>query len=407
MGLDRGNAVPQRFDVPWLTLSCVFTVLACTTAARAQEVVPPALPVCPQTIAGSPVGAMGADAVPAMPRQPARARWEVEFYGSLALRGGSREGILDLPPVGDPFNTTVGSLPSHRVPSWFFGDGAVLLNDSLAALPDPAAARIVPLDPLLTSSVAAPRRFGGLGVRLIRLVGRNAIELDIAYGSGIAVANAREQAEQTRLTFEQALGAMFSDASRFVDPTIVSEADVRESGGQNLLLTGAWRFRLDTFGRVQPFLLAGGGIALAFTDGPEIELVGRYSFRSSAQFGSRAFDETDRLTVAWSTPAASLVAVLGGGLTFETGARSALRFDVRVDARTSGVDTIVTTRPDRELQQSPATGVVFANSSPTVQFSNTNAAPSSLATQLESFTILSQAGPASSVLISMGYVRRF
>jgi hypothetical protein len=203
MGLDPGNAVPQRFDVPWLTLSCVFTVLACTTAARAQEVVPPALPVCPQTIAGSPVGAMGADAVPAMPRQPARARWEVEFYGSLALRGGSREGILDLTPVGDPFNTTVGSLPSHRVPSWFFGDGAVLLNDSLAALPDPAAARIVPLDPLLTSSVAAPRRFGGLGVRLIRLVGRNAIELDIAYGSGIAVANAREQAEQTRLTFEQ------------------------------------------------------------------------------------------------------------------------------------------------------------------------------------------------------------
>jgi hypothetical protein len=47
MGLDPGNAVPQRFDVPWLTLSCVFTVLACTTAARAQEVVPPALPVCP------------------------------------------------------------------------------------------------------------------------------------------------------------------------------------------------------------------------------------------------------------------------------------------------------------------------------------------------------------------------
>src|SRR4051812_5981082 len=72
-------------------------------------------------------------------------RWEIEAYGGVAGRaatGGSRT----LPAPGAPLVTSTPTFPSREVPSWFFGDGAVLMNGVIHDFG--GAASIAPLDPL-------------------------------------------------------------------------------------------------------------------------------------------------------------------------------------------------------------------------------------------------------------------
>ena len=58
----------------------------------------------------------------------------------VAARTAS-EGSVTLPPAGAPIVTSSPIFPSRQVPSWFFGDGATLLNDVNADFGTPAASR--------------------------------------------------------------------------------------------------------------------------------------------------------------------------------------------------------------------------------------------------------------------------
>src|SRR5260221_10582373 len=71
-------------------------------------------------------------------------------------------------PVGDGF-TAAGSRPSRYASTWYFGDGAALLNQIAAGfIVIPVVARVTPLDPVLTRASIERRRGRSLGVRLSR-----------------------------------------------------------------------------------------------------------------------------------------------------------------------------------------------------------------------------------------------
>ena len=71
-------------------------------------------------------------------------KWEVEVHGGGTVATNPTCGTAALPAAGTPF--TVGQRSSRRESSWYFGDGAVLLNQVNTALG--ATAKITALDPV-------------------------------------------------------------------------------------------------------------------------------------------------------------------------------------------------------------------------------------------------------------------
>ena len=69
-------------------------------------------------------------------------------------RGGG-QGTRTLPPAGPPIVTSSPIFPSRAVPSWFFGDGASLLNAVNAEFD--LAAQVTPLDPAFAPLDVAAR----------------------------------------------------------------------------------------------------------------------------------------------------------------------------------------------------------------------------------------------------------
>ena len=86
-------------------------------------------------------------------------------------------GTAALPAAGTPFSLPF-SIPlggpqgtSRREASWYFGDGAALVNQVNAAQVNiglGVTARITPLDPVLNSSVAQRANGGTFGFRISR-----------------------------------------------------------------------------------------------------------------------------------------------------------------------------------------------------------------------------------------------
>src|SRR5439155_18528990 len=95
--------------------------------------------------------------------------WEVEFYGSASLPHVPTSGTVGLPAPGVPFATLSGR-PSRRVSSWYFGDGASLLNQIYSAPSIRISERITPLDPVLAGALATPGRRAGFGFRIGRAI---------------------------------------------------------------------------------------------------------------------------------------------------------------------------------------------------------------------------------------------
>src|SRR5437870_3892869 len=71
-------------------------------------------------------------------------RWEVEGSVGLVAARTAGDGTWTLPPAGGALVTSSPTSPTRQVPSWFFGDGASLLNGVSAQFG--ISARIAPLE---------------------------------------------------------------------------------------------------------------------------------------------------------------------------------------------------------------------------------------------------------------------
>src|SRR5262249_5511268 len=99
--------------------------------------------------------------------------WEIEVHGGGAFGSQPSDGTGSLPPPGPAF-TTAASRSSRRASSWYFGDGAALLNAinaSFMGLLAPTG-RITPLDAVLMQTGAGWNSSGAFGFRVSRAVSR-------------------------------------------------------------------------------------------------------------------------------------------------------------------------------------------------------------------------------------------
>jgi len=218
-------------------------------------------------------------------------RWEVEGYGGLVAARTASAGSRTLPAPGAPIVTSNPTFPSHQIPSWFFGDGASLLNGANAELG--ATGRITPLD-----AVFAPlgsTRVGAVGVRLRRrLSGRMSAEIsvDALTRPDDRVSAFAAAVESARDTFKTAFTGLLRTgpfAGVVVDASGASATAVRR---RDTAVTLALSARFRSWGSFVPYATFGGGVIAGTGSLPSASLEGRYRF---SIVGEVPIDETDRV----------------------------------------------------------------------------------------------------------------
>jgi hypothetical protein len=343
--------------------------------------------------------AIAASTRPAAAQEP---RWELEGYGGVVAARTAGEGTRTLPPAGAPLVTSSPIFPTRQVPSWFFGDGATLLNDVNGEFG--VAARIVPLDaafsPLLSSRVpvAGARVRRRLNDRLSLEIGVDAFTRSEDRSSGLAAA-----VESTRASFRTAFTGLLGSGPFLGVAVDAAGSTVSEVGRREIATTGAIVARFSPWGSFVPYATFGGGVVTGFGALPSATLEGRYRF---SILGEVPIDETDRVSLRYSRRAA-FVAVLGGGLQRALSSR----WSVRVDARMLlGPDTtqIVLDATPASLRSGPS-GFVESFTNPAVQFSNdpSTGRRSTLGDPALSGVEVFSGGLQTRTLVTVGIVRRF
>src|ERR1700693_4385229 len=108
-------------------------------------------------------------------------RWEIELHGggmrATVPVGGTGALPSPGPTITTPFTIPGGISAGRLVSSWYFGDGASLLNQAASFR---LGGHITPLDPVLESPFVRRESGGDLGLRVGRvLTGRLAAEFSL------------------------------------------------------------------------------------------------------------------------------------------------------------------------------------------------------------------------------------
>ena len=176
---------------------------------------------------------------PAGAQDAGEGKWEIEIHGGGMLANRPTGGTAALPDAGAPFLTTTGR-PSRRESSWYFGDGALLLNQLSAAISFfPAVERVAPLDTVLTTSAAERQSGGSFGMRVSRLINsRFTAEASVDYSLGRLDMTSASLAgiEASRRSFASTWTAVFG-VTPFLTPNVTSVSTIHNSEGHQLLTT--------------------------------------------------------------------------------------------------------------------------------------------------------------------------
>ena len=294
--------------------------------------------------------------------RPAVAQRRSERNGkSRCMRGVVRigkptEATTAMPAAGEAFTTRIGR-PSRYVSSWYFGDGAALLNQWAAAFTIvPRTARITPLDPVLTGPAARSSDAGSFGLRVgRRLTPRFTAELNVDYGPSTLELSesALGDIEASRTTFASVWNEALGPGTPFLNTVVSSSSEIEEGSGGQIVATGALTVKLRRGGALVPYVT--GGLGGVFNHGrvPSVTLKGNYSmgfvFNQAGQVPAGTLvtcNEADTVTVRFVRPDRALVGVVGGGFTYDLSRRHGFRVDLRLHVRPNAVDT--------ELSASPA-----------------------------------------------------
>ena len=293
------------------------------------------------------------------------ARFEVEAYGGFGRLLGAGEATLSLPPAGAPITTSSPLFPSRRVSSWFFGDGATLLNDVSGQLG--LTARITPLDSAIAGIGRSAENHTSFGGRLrYRTAPRVWMELgvDVSSRSDSMPGALAADVDETRTTFVDTIGALLGSGP-FTNPSVVATVTPTPGGGswRDVTATLAANIELGSIGGLTPYATIGGGVITRHGAQPAVSLVGRYTAKI---LGSVPIDETDTVTIRGAARAAPAI-VFGGGLT-----RSVGRVSLRLDGRFLAAHRTIGANLDAAPRVTTGTPADFIESftNPSVQFSN-------------------------------------
>lgn len=316
--------------------------------------------------------AFGCPPSPAVAQQsrPTEAsKWEVEVHagGLFGTNATGGKPISEF-PVGASVPTSALNRTTRAVSSWYFGDGALLLNQVNTAFG--VGARMTPLDAAIKQRLAERHRGGSVGFRAGReLTRRFAAEFNFDYGRAPLrmTADAEKAIEDSRASFAPAWIALLATGNTF-NRNVTSTSELEAGDGHQIFATGALNIRLGEFGRLQPYVTVGGGGVFSRGTSPRASLTGNYRFDFTNLTTPFPMDETDRVTVRVAAPGRAFVGVLGGGFRYLVSPRQGIRADVRLHLGGGAVDTLVDATPSVAVRTP-----IFAINTPTtpaIQFSN-------------------------------------
>ena len=344
--------------------------------------------------------------------QPARSgpvsKWSVEIHGGFASGVGRASGDgLSQFPTGPAIATGGGGrgglTSSRAVSSWFFGDGAQLVNDVNAGFG--VTARISPLDAALRQNVAERGTGGSFGARLSRrMTSRLSAEVSVDYS--LAPLRISDEANAaiggTVASFIPAWQGLLATGMTS-NRTVTSSVDVHGGTNKQIFLSGALTVDLVRAGLVRPYVTAGGGLVSSRGAPPSAVLTGHYRFDFASQF---PIDETDVLTIHTTADRRAFLGIVGGGISCGT-MRRGVRLDARAHLSRDTTATWVHAQPET-LVLTPAF-VIPTGGNPSVQFSNnpSTGRVSSLSGQEVDLKTFTTTGWQRQLNISVGYYVRF
>lgn len=333
-------------------------------------------------------------------------RWQVEFIGGLSVFDLPTSGTAALPPQGPSLPTSGPTNPSRRVPTWFLGDGASLLNGTNAEFGVPS--RLVPLDDALGGVGLSGSGAPVVGVRIHRPFGtRWSVELAAELHTGSADLDPEliEAVELARTGFAAAFEGLFTTGP-FTAVAVESSSAIQGRSSRELLVSGAVR-RTWEGRRFAPYVVVGGGVMTRVGELPRVALAGSYQFAVSTSQGQATFAESDSLTVRFEQ-GANLLGIAGAGIVRQVSDRVSLTLDGRAYL---GAETL-TVRLDSAPSVSTRTPGAFIESftTPAVQFSNNSSTgrDSTLSgTPLNGFKAFTTGGLQVRYVITAGAMIRF
>lgn len=334
-------------------------------------------------------------------------KWEVEAHGGgLWVNDPSGGTPIAQFPVGGALATGAGTATTRAVSSWYFGDGALLLNQVSAGFATPV--RLIPLDAALKQRLAKREDGGNVGFRVTRdLTRRFAAEFNFDYSpTALRLTDAAgDGIEAARLTYIGTWNAVLATGAT-ANRTVTSTSDVTEGDGRQLSLTGALRIRFLDTARLRPYATVGGGAVFYSGTTPGATLTGNYGFSFAGLF---PFNERDVVTVKVRAKDRVPVGVFGGGIQYDASPRHGLRADVRVHVGADKVDTVVSANPSVTLQ-SPTFAIATAPGIPSIQFSNSgsiNRQSSLSGPAIADLPTFTGSGTQTQVYLTVGYFVRF
>jgi hypothetical protein len=339
-------------------------------------------------------------------------KWTIELYGGGSSASASTGGTgIAAVPGGTPFTLTSGA-PSRAVSSWFFGDGALLLNQVLAqfaVLEGSTFPRIDPLDDAFGSGGGKPPGGAMIGLRLGRVLSSKlSVEVNVERGltkmglSDSMLDGLEAASESFKESFEALLNPTRTPVTNVAVTTSVT---TRAASTVQTRIAGALKWTVFSGSRLEGYVTGGGGLIMNSGQDPQAVLNGRYTFRL---FGAFPMDETDRLVVTVRPQKSSAMGLVGGGVTYDLSSTSGLRADVRLLLNNSKDVTTMTTAP--EVITSAALPNVLStapNVTPGLQFSSQAGVRSSLSGPNANLTLFTGSGLSKQVAFTLGIFKRF
>lgn len=346
-------------------------------------------------------------------------RWEIEIHGGGAVESNPTGGTASQPPAGESFTTFTGR-PSRRASSWYFGDGALLMNQIIASfVGSTATGRITPLDVVLNRAAATRNNDVSLGFRVARAITpRLTAEFNLDAPSGPLkltdelIAGVEASRASFIPTWDERTGLISTGGGFvFTNPSVSSASTITDEQGRRIFSTGALTVNFPTGGRLTPYATIGAGVVSNIGDAPSVTLVGNYRFTSLNAFGPSSFpvNETDtieiRLVPANNHP---FVTVFGGGARIAGSPRWGVRADIRAYVSKNTFDVLVDATP--QVATSIPAGFIASTTAVGIQFSNnpsTGRQSTLSGPAIDGFKTFSSSGTAMHVSISGGYFFRF
>ena len=338
-----------------------------------------------------------------------KGKWTIELYGGgakgLGTIGGTSEATF---PAGAPF-TLVSGQPSRAVSSWFFGDGALLMNQVLAQFATASGMtfpRIAPLDDALGSGGGKLGSGALFGLRVGRALSeRLTVEFNVELSKAkLGLSDELQDGLQAaKDSFIDVFETVLANAP-VTNAVVESTVNIRKISSSQTRFGGALKWMVFDGNRIGAYLSGGAGLIKNGGTPPQAVLNGRYAFR---YFGNFQMEELDRVVITLNQKSTTAMGVIGGGITYGLSSNSGLRADVRLLLSPSKDNTTMTAAPGSVPQNTSQVLTTQTTISPGLQFSTQAGTRTTLSGPNQNFTIFTGSGLSKQVAFSLGIFKRF